>query len=124
MFSSRVRPLVERRGLGLKTANSIADCLTKLSGVLTEGVIGASDEICLVVDLKAITDPTELFSLVEAVRTACQGRGLRTLAYGPHVHETWLAAAGDAGFETVMTQGQFDRGFDQWLGQARAPQQG
>jgi hypothetical protein len=69
------------------------------------------------VDLKAITDPTALAPLLDAVRTACDHRRLRTLAYGPHVHETWLVAAKEAGFDTVMTQGQFDRGFDQWLGE-------
>jgi|JI7StandDraft_1071085.scaffolds.fasta_scaffold498929_1 hypothetical protein len=117
MFSSRVRPLVERRGLGLKMASSVDDCLTKLAVWLPEGSNGSPDEVCLLVDLKAIADPTELSPLLAAVSTACDGRSLRTLAYGPHVHETWLTAANDAGFDTVMTQGQFDRGFDQWLGE-------
>ncbi|MDP1560378.1 MAG: hypothetical protein Q8M16_03175 [Pirellulaceae bacterium] len=123
MFSSRVRPLVERRGLSLKMASSIDDCLTKLPVWLPEGEARTPSEVCLLVDLKAIADPTELSPLLEAIRTACNGRALRTLAYGPHVHETWLTAAGDAGFGTVMTQGQFDRGFDQWLGEPRVAQQ-
>lgn len=117
MFSSRVRPLVERRGLALKMASSVDDCLTKLPVLLPERAAGGPNEVCLLVDLKAITDPTELSPLLAGVRAACDGRTLRTLAYGPHVHETWLAAANDAGFDTVMTQGQFDRGFDQWLGE-------
>ncbi|MBL8892307.1 MAG: hypothetical protein JNL67_20195 [Planctomycetaceae bacterium] len=115
MFSSRVRPLVERRGLTLKMASSVEDCVNKLAVLLPPDSGHTEDAVYLLVDLKAIADPTELPPLLSAVQAACNGRFLRTLAYGPHVHETWLAAANHAGFDSVMTQGQFDRGFDQWL---------
>lgn len=89
--------------------------MSKLSVLMPQGSTNAEDAVYLLVDLKAIADPTELPPLLAAVQAACDGRYLRTLAYGPHVHETWLAAASHAGFDTVMTQGQFDRSFDQWL---------
>ncbi|WP_164103131.1 histidine kinase [Candidatus Laterigemmans baculatus] len=39
--------------------------------------------------------------------------GARVIAYAPHVHKSRLEAAREAGFDAVMTRGQFDS----WLPQ-------
>ncbi len=112
MFSSRVRPVVAQRDLKLVIVASPADVTQKLANAPAAEPPTA---YWFIVDLKAITQPSDLGPLLTQVRTALADVPLRTLAYGPHVHVEMLQAATDAGFDTVMTQGQFDRGFSQWL---------
>lgn len=119
MFSSRVRPIATNLGLTLKVASGWEDGFQKWQQLLAEpnaSSLGeASSADVLVVDLKAVNDLAELTQWLPKFREASGERPLRTLAYGPHVHEAHLAAAKEAGFEAVMTQGQFDRTFATWL---------
>ena len=44
---------------------------------------------------------------------AASGQTIRTIAFGPHVQEEKLAAALQAGFDDVMTNGQFNQSLSQ-----------
>ena len=41
--------------------------------------------------------------------------GIRCIAFGPHVHEKRLQAARDAGFDAVLSRGQFHSQMPQWM---------
>ncbi|MDZ4851742.1 MAG: histidine kinase [Pirellulaceae bacterium] len=73
----------------------------KLIAKLTE----VADVQMLIVDLTLEVE--DLGAIVVAFKSHCPMA--RTVAYGPHVHEAKLQRAVEAGFEQVMTRGQFDR---------------
>ena len=76
-----------------------------------------SDE-ALLAKISADTEPPLVVlldlncTLVDAGRIMPQLKSLpcpsNTIAFGPHVHETKLAAAREAGCDVVLTRGQFD----------------
>jgi hypothetical protein len=119
MFSSRVRPIATNLGLTLKVASTWEDGYQKWQQGVVDSIAASAAETppahVLVVDLKAVSDLAELTHWLPKFREGTSDRPCRTLAYGPHVHEAHLAAAKQAGFDAVMTQGQFDRTFATWL---------
>jgi len=93
MFASRVKSAAERAGKEFQLSGSIPD--------------GVLESIRLV-----IVDLSTRSGLLPDITTQCTERcpNARLIAYGPHVQVDKLSAARQAGIETVLTNGQFDRG--------------
>jgi DNA-binding NarL/FixJ family response regulator len=109
MFSSRVLGAAKSIGLPLK----IVPAITGLAGSLT------AETRLLIIDL---TIPAlDLVQIMQSVRE--QSPSARVIAFGPHVDEAALAAAGAAGCE-VMTRGQFQREYAALLQAAKEPTAG
>jgi hypothetical protein len=80
--------------------------------------LGRLDEILshalvdlIVVDLETLVPQTEH---IEAWRKT-QPRGVRVLAFGPHVHAERLESAATAGCDLVVTRGRLHRALETWL---------
>jgi CheY-like chemotaxis protein len=98
MFSSRVRAFAQPLGRQVFTSGSANSLLDRLKQTPSDLVI---------VDLG--TCKSELAGLVQSVRDQATG-SVQVIAYASHVDETTLEAASAAGFDQVLTRGQFDRG--------------
>lgn len=96
----------------LMVVSRVASTVKRLAGEL-QGAATTSKavELCrdlspdmLIVDLS--TPSLDIAELVTAVKA--DGRQVPTIiAFGPHVHEEWLAAAREAGCDRVVSRGQF-----------------
>jgi CheY-like chemotaxis protein len=103
MMQSQVSGAAQRAGVQLLVAGSESQLVAKAAG---DGVD------LIVVDLSHPgIDPARLMQELEPLLTA----STRTLAFGPHVHKPLLEAAAAAGFDAVMSRGQFHAGMDQLL---------
>lgn len=93
MFASRVQAAASNAGLEFR-----------MLGDLPAELTADEQPAWIVIDLATRS------SLIPAVYEAGQPRfpEARWLAYGPHVQVGKLAAARQAGIETVITRGQFD----------------
>jgi CheY-like chemotaxis protein len=102
VFSSRLAAAAERQGITLTTVSSIDAAIALLA---------AQDVRLIILDLSnpGLEPETEVVRL----REACPG--LAVVAYAPHVHEDRLRAAAAAGFNEVLSRGQFDRQMDDLL---------
>ena len=97
LFQSRVASIASSGGLRL-----VADRTPeKLAAKLADD----SDVQLVIVDLTL--DLSDLAAAIDLLKMRCPQA--MTVAYGPHVHEVKLQRAIDAGFDQVMTRGQFDR---------------
>lgn len=94
IFSSRVKAAASNAGLGFRLLGS----WPQQDAVADESVR------FLIVDLS--TKSNLLPTVVERADALCPAA--RRIAYGPHVQAGRLAAAREAGIETVLTRGQFD----------------
>jgi len=92
MFASRVKSTVQRAGKEFR-----------LSGSIPDGDLESTRFV--------IVDLSTRSGLLPDIVTQCAQRcpHARLIAYGPHVQVDKLSAARQAGIETVMTNGQFDR---------------
>lgn len=93
-------------------ATSAADGAARQAGVgLTtvspDAAAGAASEATRLVALDLTAKVDDLAAWIAPVRAAAPQATL--LAYGPHVHEARLQAAHDAGFDVVLSRGQFHR---------------
>ena len=96
MFGPRVSHAAAIHGSCLKMVLS--------PGKLEDELLEAMYELA-VLDLScSLFDPEVVIQVI-----AASGQHLKTLAFGPHVQEEKLAAAVQAGFDTVMTNGQFNQ---------------
>lgn len=77
----------------LKNASTLEQCLAVVS---SEGAAG------VIVDLAA--GPDVIAEIAQAVPASVLQR---SIAFGPHVHESRLQQARDAGFGKVVSRGQF-----------------
>jgi CheY-like chemotaxis protein len=98
MFTSRAQ-------LAARTAGKQAHIAMSLPRAIE--ALGANDITTACVDLSA--PGIEAAATLTALREASRVQPLRTIAYAPHVHEAKLAAAQAAGYDAVLTRGQFDR---------------
>jgi DNA-binding NarL/FixJ family response regulator len=97
MFQSRVASLAKFRNLGFVADRSLEKIL---------GRVEEPSEIRLwIVDLTL--DQVDLTDVRTTVSE--QSPNATLIAYGPHVHESRLQQAVAAGFDHVLTRGQFDR---------------
>ena len=102
LFSSRVAGLARERGVDLLVVHGRDQLADLLQSGPCDGVV---------VDLEhRDAQPSEIMGLTEA----SQSRPT-VIAYGPHVKEPLLAAARDAGFDMVLSRGQFDQRIGQLL---------
>lgn len=94
-----------RAGHELRTAMNIA----AIDGKLAEGGVGL-----VILDLNTTgLDPGELLPRLRPRLAA----GAMVVAFGPHVHESKLAAASAAGCDRVLARGQFYVQLDDLLGE-------
>ncbi|HJT30565.1 MAG TPA: hypothetical protein VJ783_00755, partial [Pirellulales bacterium] len=71
------------------------------------------DGVCLII-LDLNTAALDLGELVPRLRSQLPS-GVAIVAFGPHVHESKLAAAADAGCDRVLSRGQFHSRLDSLL---------
>lgn len=103
MMQSQVTGAAARVGLDLAAVSSEASLLAKAQG---------DPPSLVIVDLSHPSlDPAEL---MDALRGHL-APGAHTVAFGPHVHKTRLEAAKRAGFEQVISRGQFHSSLDELL---------
>ncbi len=103
MLQSRAEGAARKVGLTLRNANDATVALETVR-----------DEICrgIVIDLRL--PQLDIGTLVFQLRSA-RPADFFIAACGPHVHETSLNAARDAGCDLVATRGQFDRDAEEIL---------
>lgn len=99
MFSTRVQ--MAARSVGKQA-------YVALSAPKAVELLAAHDITTTCVDLSA--PGVDAAATLAALREASRVQPLRVIAYAPHVHEAKLAAAQAAGYDAVLTRGQFDRG--------------
>lgn len=99
MFTSRAQMAARSVGKQALVAMSLSKAVELLA---------ANDITTACVDLSV--PGVEAEATLTALREASRFQPLRTIAYAPHVHEAKLAAAQAAGYDVVLTRGQFDRG--------------
>ncbi|MBA61260.1 MAG: hypothetical protein CMJ76_02740 [Planctomycetaceae bacterium] len=100
MFSPRVAHAATLHGGSVKTVLS--------PGKLEEELQAGTYDL-VILDLScSLFDPLIVIEVVAASQ-----QQLKTLAFGPHVQEEKLASAVQAGFDTVMTNGQFNQSLPQ-----------
>lgn len=91
MFASRVQAAAAQAGVTLAVRGASAH------------LEDAADARLVIVDLSAADT---LGELVSRLRKQCPIA--KMVAYAPHVHKNVLEQAGDAGFDQVLTRGQFN----------------
>ena len=99
-FSSRVGSIAKQMGVDVTIVSTLDQLQEKLS-------LGPS---VIFVDLEHRSDPVAVMNLVKGISPRPA-----TFAYGPHVKESLLAAAQAAGFDHVLSRGQFDKQIGQIL---------
>ncbi len=103
MMQSQVGGAAQRAGVQLIVASGEAQLLARAAD-------GAIDLV--VVDLSHPgIDPVRLMQGLKPLLA----ESARTLAFGPHVHKPLLEAAALAGFDAVMSRGQFHATMDRLL---------
>lgn len=85
----------------------------ELSAVAPGAAVEAADESTRFAAVDLTAKIADLPALIAGLRKASPD--ITLLAYGPHVHETRLQAASDAGFDEVISRGQFHRGMADYL---------
>ena len=96
IFTSRIRSAATNAGWEMQIAKSIGDSID-------------DDTEFVIVDLSTSKD--EPSNIAETARR--DSPGVKLIAFGPHVQTGKLTAAEEAGFDSVMTRGQFDRDLGQ-----------
>ena len=103
MMQSQMSGAAQRAGVKLIVAGSES----QLAARAAEG-----DVDLVVVDLSHPgIDPASIMQQLKPLLSAAS----RTLAFGPHVHKPLLETAAVAGFDAVMSRGQFHASMDRLL---------
>ncbi|MCH2371502.1 MAG: hypothetical protein MK324_13350 [Pirellulales bacterium] len=96
MFGPRVTHAAAMHGSSVKTVLSPG----KLEDELQQGIYELA-----ILDLScSLFEPAVVFEII-----ASSGQQIKTLAFGPHVQGEKLVGARQAGFDEVMTNGQFNQ---------------
>jgi len=95
-FSSRVTSLAREHGWPLEMAASID---------AVRGKIAERELVLLIIDLGKFAG--QVSELLAELRPSCAE--MHVVAYGPHVNETALEMARQAGCDEVLSQGQFSQ---------------
>ena len=106
LWASRIKATADAVGVPARPVRSIE---------MLEARLADSDVRAVVLDLDK---PAEAMSLLERLRGAKatdRDRGIRVLAFGPHVLKELFQAARDAGADEVMARGAFDHALDEIL---------
>ena len=95
VFPSRVKAVAEREGMTLETLRNPQQLVSRLE---------TSDAQLVLIDLTCPgLNPEELTAAAGNVDPRPQ-----LIGFGPHVKQALLESARDAGFDQVLTNGQFD----------------
>lgn len=95
-FSTKISSTARQHGISVQVIGSIEQLQTRLDS----DPVGA-----VLVDLEhPDAEPTGLLNRIRST-----ARPPPAIAYGPHVKESLLAAAQNAGFDRVLSRGQFDQ---------------
>jgi len=101
MFSSRVTSAAKQAGIDISVVSNLDQLPDRLSAA----------PAALVVDLEhGAAEPAAILNLLAGISPRPYA-----IAYGPHVKESLLAAAQAAGFDLVLSRGQFDKQIGQLL---------
>jgi CheY-like chemotaxis protein len=96
-LTSRITGAADRIGLQLKIEPNANTALRRL---------GEESFAAVLVDLThPDADPADIAAAIPSDDASPRPR---LIAYGPHVHKDRLAQAREAGFDEVLTRGQFD----------------
>lgn len=103
LWATKIKATADALGIPCRPARNP----DMLHARLAEGAVRA-----LLVDLDKGPDALELIALARAHDPA---RGVRVVAWGPHVDKALLQAARDAGAHEVLTRGSMDHNLEQIL---------
>lgn len=98
VWATRIKATAEDLGIACRPVRN----LDMLAQRLADSSPGA-----LILDLE--TEEAGL-ELLRGLRADERGRGVRVVAFAPHVKKDLMQAARDAGADEVMTRGAFDHG--------------
>jgi DNA-binding NarL/FixJ family response regulator len=101
MFTSRLQSAATEVGTSLQTI------------ALASGLKSQLSPDCQVVLIDLSMDNLDLPAAIATIRSAAPQA--RTVAFGAHVNESALAAAGDAGCDLVLSRGQFHKQYIELL---------
>jgi CheY-like chemotaxis protein len=104
MLASSAQGVVQRYAASLASVATVDDAIAKCR---------QSNAEVLVIDLRSIQAAID--QVIGKLRTELGGGTPRILAVDQHVHELRLAAAREAGCDSVFTRGEFDRRLDDFL---------
>ena len=95
LFSSRVSGAARQAGVTVAVVGSLEQLREKLD----------ASTVAILVDLEnRATDPTTIVTLSQGSTPSP-----KTIAYGPHVKTELLDGARAAGFDVVLSRGEFDK---------------
>ena len=102
MFGPRVTHAAAMHGSSVKTVLSPG----KLEDELQQGIYELA-----ILDLScSLFEPAVVFEII-----ASSGQQIKTLTFGPHVQGEKLVGARQAGFDEVMTNGQFNQNLSEFF---------
>ncbi len=97
--------LFQSRFASIATAANVRLVADRTTDRLVAKLADDADVRLVIVDLTL--EVGDLAEAIASLKNRCPVA--ITIAYGPHVHEAKLQRATEAGFDQVMTRGQFDR---------------
>ena len=101
MFSSRVAHFAREMGQDFSLCAAVDDLIDKVS----------ADETLVIIDLSL--PQLEIGPAVANLRSKAEN--MKCIAFAPHVHQSKLAMAVDAGCDEVFSRGQFNNQIQQIL---------
>ncbi len=103
IWATRIKGVADSLELAARPARDIA---------MLEARLGDCDVRGMIVDLDKEADAIDLIRRLRDERATPAQRGIRIVAFGPHVRRDLLQQARDAGADEVLTRGSFDHGLD------------
>jgi len=82
---------------------------------MLEARLGDCHVKALLVDLDKGDEAIDLITFLRGPEADDRRRGIAVVAWGPHIDHQLLKRAGEAGADTVMTRGAFDRELERLL---------
>lgn len=109
IWASKIKGVADAVGVGVRPVRTMEMLEARLAE-LPHGSAGGV--VALLVDLDKGEDG---LAMIRRVKSDAQTRGVRVLAWGPHVAKDLMQAAREAGADEVLTRGAFDHAMDEVL---------
>ncbi len=106
IWATKIRATADALGIPARPVRSLE---------MLEARLADTQPAALLVDLDA---PEVALALINRLRSPAadeRARGIRIIAWGPHVEKTLLQEARDAGADDVLTRGTFDHDLEHIL---------
>ena len=106
IWATRIKGVADQLGIACRPARDLG---------MLEARLADSPVRAMLVDLDKGEDGLALIRRLRGASATDKERGVRVLAWGPHVLKDLLQAARDAGADDVLTRGAFDHALPEIL---------